>query len=136
MGKLALALCVLAGLAGACGHPAQSSTLANQTSGPAADARLVGTWRETWGTPGATDVAYHDEYQVLLDHGQATVVPVSDHSDRIDSVTIHGDDLELVIHTSFDVRYQLHLAADGASMSGTATTPDKTVPIRWERITP
>jgi hypothetical protein len=96
---------------------------------------VVGSWREFWGVPGETDVDYHDEYKVAYEGDKPFVVPLNqEHADAINSVTIDGDDFDLVIHTSFDVHYKLHLDPGGATMTGTATTPDRTVPIRWERI--
>ncbi|HVV86214.1 MAG TPA: hypothetical protein VHE35_24330 [Kofleriaceae bacterium] len=104
------------------------------TDAPARKSPL-GTWREFWGVPGETDVDYHDEYQVGASGGKVFVVPMgASHSDEVKSVSIDGDDFDLVLHTSFDVHYKLHLDAGGDSMTGTATTPDKTVPIRWERM--
>jgi hypothetical protein len=102
---------------------------------PAPPPTVVGSWREFWGIPGETDVEYHDEYKVGYEGDKPFVVPLGqDHPDVINSVTITGDDIDIVIHTSFDVHYKLHLDPGGATMSGTATTPDKTVPIRWERL--
>jgi hypothetical protein len=130
--------------AAACGGgsstPAPATPIANTpspaTATVAARPTVLGKWREYWGTPGETDVTYHDEYEVGDKDGQPYVVPLAqDHPDVINTVTIKGDDLDLVIQTAFEVHYQLHLDAGGATMSGTATTPDKTVPIRWERIT-
>jgi hypothetical protein len=138
------ALVALVGLAAACGGgnapppAAPTNTPPDTTTKPvvAAPATVVGSWREFWGTPGETDVTYHDEYKVDYEGGKPFVVPINqDHADKINSVTINGDDLDLVIETAFEVHYQLHLDPGGATMSGTATTPDKTVPIRWERIT-
>lgn len=135
------ALVALVVLVAACGGanppPAQPSTSPPTTTAAAAAEQLtvVGSWREFWGVPGKSDVEYHDEYQVGYDGERPFVLPLNkEHADAINSVTIDGDNVDLVIHTSFDVHYQLHLDRGGASMTGTATTPDKTVPIRWERI--
>ena len=85
--------------------------------------------------PGETDVTYHDEYRVTLDGGQAVVTAISeDHADPITAVAVDGDQLDFVTHTSFDIHYHLKLDTTGAGMDGTATTPDKVVPIHWERI--
>ena len=133
-----LAVLFLASLGAACAH---SSSAPPAGPGPAPlvaeQQSVVGNWREFWGVEGETDVTYHDEYQVGMNGAQAFVVPMNQEDpDQINTVAIDGDSLDLVIHTSFDVHYLLHLDAGGATMSGTATTPDKTVPIRWERIVP
>jgi hypothetical protein len=100
-----------------------------------ADARMAGLWREFWGIPGETDVTYNDEYLIKLDDQRILVIPQSsDHQDTIISVAIDGDDLDLVLHTTFHVHYRLHLDPDGRTLRGTAETPSKTFPIRWERI--
>jgi hypothetical protein len=130
---------VLLALVAACGGSTKTSSPPAAPSNTAADeahATVVGSWREFWGTPGETDVTYHDEYKVEYQNGQPVVVPLKeDHPDVINAVTIDGDNLDLRIQTAFEVHYQLHLDPGGATMSGTATTPDKVVPIRWERIT-
>lgn len=134
LSKLILVLGLLTGAgasAAGCSHPTPAAPQVAEDG-----AHLVGTWREFWGAPGETDVTYHDEYQVTFADGVAGVVSMSDHPDEIKSVTIDGHSLDLVIHTAFDVHYQLHLEADGNNLTGTATTPDKVVPIRWERVTP
>jgi hypothetical protein len=111
------------------GRPADST--------PAASTSPLGLWREQWGIPGETDVTYHDEYEVGSRDGQLYVLPRNqEEPDEIQSVRIEGDVLDMVIHTSFDIHYVLRMDPGGASMSGTATTPDKVVPIRWDRIGP
>ena len=100
-----------------------------------ADARMAGLWREFWGIPGETDVTYNDEYLIKLEDRRILVIPQSsDHQDTIVSVSIDGDDLDLVLHTTFHVHYRLCLDPDGRTLRGTAETPSKTFPIRWERI--
>ncbi len=100
-----------------------------------ADARMAGLWREFWGIPGETDVTYNDEYLIKLEDRRILVIPQSsDHQDTIVSVSIDGDDLDLVLHTTFHVHYRLRLDPDGRTLRGTAETPSKTFPIRWERI--
>jgi hypothetical protein len=134
------ALVALAGLLAACATAARPPAQPENTTPPTATVAaerptVVGHWREFWGTPGETDVDYHDEYQVGYDGGRPFVLPVNqEHADDIQSVTIDGDTLDLVIRTAFEVHYQLRLDPGGATMSGHAITPDKTVPIRWERI--
>lgn len=125
---IALTFAVVAPALGCGGKPAPA---APSEARPA----QLGAWREFWGVEGETDVTYHDEYEVAMSGGQPVVRPRNqEHPDDIRSVRIDGDAFDLVIHTSFDVHYQLRLDPGGDSMSGTATTPDKTVPIRWERI--
>lgn len=130
----------LAALASGCpGKPAPQDPISGRPADntPVVEASPLGLWREQWGIPGETDVDYHDEYEVGMDNGRAYVIPRSqEHPDEIQSVRIEGDTLDLVIHTSFDIHYVLRLDPGGASMSGTATTPDKVVPIRWDRVGP
>lgn len=96
---------------------------------------VYGTWIELWNYPGESDLDYQDQYKVDLVDGKPTVEPyMQEHPDEIVSVNVQGDNLDLVIHTSFDVHYQLRLDADGASMTGTATTPERVIPIRWNRV--
>lgn len=103
---------------------------------PSEPATVVGRWREFWGVEGQTDVVYHDEYEVGYDGDVPFVLPLNqEHPDKISRVTMNDNALDLVIETAFEVHYQLRLDPGGASMSGTATTPDKQVPIRWQRIT-
>ncbi len=129
----ALLVLALVGLGGGC----PSHTAPGPSAPAAVQKSVVGNWREFWGVDGDTDVTYHDEYQVGLNGDHGFVLPMNqEHPDQINTVTIDGDSLDLVIHTSFDVHYQLHLDAGGDSLSGTATTPDKVIPIRWERIAP
>ncbi len=134
------AVVALVGLAAACGGatppPVQpSSTPPTTAAVPAQRPTVVGKWLEFWGKPGETDVAYHDQYQVGYDGDKPFVRPLDQaHADVINSVTIDGDNVDLIIRTSFEVHYQLHLDPGGDSMTGTATTPDRTLPIRWERI--
>jgi|JI10StandDraft_1071094.scaffolds.fasta_scaffold24069_2 hypothetical protein len=126
--SLLVGLAGLTGLTGACHHPKAAVA-------PHAPPTLAGDWREFWGVPGETDVTYHDEYRVALDGGQAVVTAISeDHADPITAVAVDGNQLDFVTHTSFDIHYHLKLDATGAGMDGTATTPDKVVPIHWERI--
>jgi hypothetical protein len=118
-----------------CAGKAKSEPTIGGNGPAAAAASPVGSWREFWGVPGETDVTYHDEYRVWMEGGEAHAAPMNqEHPDEIQSVRIDGDNLDIVIHTSFDVHYQLRLEPGGAALTGTATTPDKTVPIRWERI--
>ena len=99
------------------------------------DGRMAGLWREFWGIPGETDVTYNDEYLIQVDGRRVLVVPQSsDHQDTIVSVSIDGDDLDLVLRTSFEVHYRLRLDPDGNTLRGNAETPSKSFPIRWERI--
>jgi hypothetical protein len=105
---------------------------------PAAPATIAGEWKEYWGIEGQTDVDYHDVYRVeLADDGSVRVWLVGAHKEQeiVDEAYVDGT-LTFMLTTSFQVHYALRLEPDGDWLTGSATTPKQTVPIRWERLSP
>jgi hypothetical protein len=136
-GVVAIVVAVLVLFGAACAGSKAGPTVGNQPGQRAAvtAADVVGNWREHWGIPGQTDVTYHDKYRVSLDGGALSVRPSGEgQQESIEAARLDGDTLHVVIRTAFEVRYELRLEPDGNTLLGTATTPDKVVPIRWERI--
>lgn len=136
-GALAILVSVLVLAGAACAGSKAGPGVGNQPGQRAGvtAADVVGNWREHWGIPGQTDVTYHDEYRISSDGGALSVRPSGEgQQENIEAARLERDTLHVVIRTSFEVRYELRLQPDGNTLLGTATTPDKTVPIRWERI--
>jgi hypothetical protein len=96
---------------------------------PARAAALAGTWKEHWGD-GA--LGYNDTYRVRVSGDTVTVEPIGA-SYEIREVRAGAGTLSFVQQTAFEVRYELRLDARG-ELVGTATTPEGTYPIRWERL--
>lgn len=95
----------------------------------------IGHWKEYWAYGQETDVNYNDEYTVY-DQDGTIHVRLDKESDESNMSGVDFTDGELIFTqtTSFDVNYRLKPSADGKLLEGTATTPENTYPIRWERI--
>ena len=100
-------------------------------SAPAGDAAIDGRWKEFWAPGQETNVTYHDIY-LISTSGTLSVRLEKEGGDLRDSSFADGW-LSFTQKTSFDVKYRLKLSSDGKTLEGTATTPSKTVPIRWEK---
>ncbi|MGA9115712.1 MAG: hypothetical protein WB626_02945 [Bacteroidota bacterium] len=97
-------------------------------------ATVAGEWKEHWGTPGQTDVTYNDRYRVTL-AGSTVDVRILEKDQRIFDERLEGNVLMFSQRTdAWVVRYELTLQPDGRWLSGTATTPEKIVPVKWERV--
>ncbi len=139
MRRLALALTVTFA---ACSHtPRELPTVRPLPASPRPEVVVVnhptiaGFWRETWGIEGQTDVSYHDEYRIWFEDGEPRLEPLShQHPDEVTSVVVRGSDVDIDLRTSFAIHYHLTLSADGSVLRGTATTPELTETIRWERL--
>jgi hypothetical protein len=94
---------------------------------------IAGAWKEYWGIPGETDVTYHDEYRIALRKDGVVMVEILNRDHRIERVAYQNGRLTFVLQTTFAVEYDLALDPDDGWLKGTATTPEKTVPIKWER---
>lgn len=95
---------------------------------------VAGMWKEFWAPGQQTDVTYHDEYEVSVsESGSVSVKLKNTDGANISGAEFSAGVLTFTQKTSFEVRYQLRLSSDGSVLEGTATTPAKTVPIRWER---
>ncbi|MFO0868184.1 MAG: hypothetical protein U0935_04490 [Pirellulales bacterium] len=95
---------------------------------------FVGQWREHWGIPGETDVTYHDQYRVSQDESGAIQVIILDRKQTIKDVRVDRDTLTFTQHTDrYVVKYSLTIRPDHKWLIGTATTPKKVVPVKWER---
>jgi hypothetical protein len=107
-------------------------------SAPALGA-YCGGWQETWGVNEVTDVTYHDIYLVDLRGSALTfAAPGQPHYDfrRVELLADHLE-VELVNRSSgldFVIVYDMVMDRDGQAMQGVATTPEKRVTIRWDRI--
>ena len=96
---------------------------------------VAGVWSENWGTPGKTDVTYHDRYQVTQTMDGAVKVQILNRNQRIFDERFDGTVLTFKQRTdAFIVHYSLTLQQDGMSMVGTAVTPKKGYKIVWERM--
>ena len=118
--QLAAGLDVYAG-----GAPEAAAASAQSESG------LAGRWMEFWAPGQATDVSYHDIYLVSADGGLR--VRLEKDGGAMSDVMYADGWFTFTQKTSFDVKYRLKLSSDGLKLEGTAATPNKTVPIRWER---
>jgi hypothetical protein len=95
---------------------------------------IAGEWKEHWGTPGQTDVTYHDEFRVELRKDGQVSVKILNREQAIDQVTYKGGRLKFVLHTTFAIEYDLALDAEDGWIKGSATTPEDAYPIKWERM--
>lgn len=96
---------------------------------------ITGDWKEYWGTPGKTDVTYHDRYRISRTSSSAYEVKILNRKQRIYGEHYDGRTLRFSQRTNaFVVKYSLSLRKDGRWLIGTATTPKKTVDIKWQRI--
>ena len=95
---------------------------------------VLGEWKEHWGTPGQTDVTYHDRYRVTQTRDGNVKVQILSRNQRIYDEKLDGTLLTFTQRTdAFVVKYSLTLQQDGSWMVGTATTPQKVVKVKWER---
>jgi hypothetical protein len=100
----------------------------------AAPASVLGEWQEYWGTPGETDVTYHDQYSVTQADDTAIKVTILNRKQLIINERVENNTLTFTQHTdNYVVRYSLTLQPDNKWMVGTATTPYKVVNVKWER---
>lgn len=96
---------------------------------------IVGEWKEYWGIPGETDVTYNDQYGIVRTPDGKLKVSILNRNQSIWDERMDGGILTFKQRTdAFIVAYELKLQSDGKWLIGTATTPYKTVPIRWERL--
>ncbi len=86
---------------------------------------------EFWAPGQETDVSYHDIYLITTSGGLN--VRLEKEEGGFTDVKFGSGWFTFTHKTAFDVKYRLKLSADGSKLEGTATTPAKTVPIRWER---
>ncbi|HOU90119.1 MAG TPA: hypothetical protein PLU22_03690 [Polyangiaceae bacterium] len=102
-------------------------------------AAYCGGWQETWGVNEVTDVTYHDIYLVDLRGSALTfTAPGQPHYEfrRVELLADHLE-VELVNPSSgmdFVIVYEMVMDPDGEAMQGVATTPERRVSIRWDRI--
>jgi len=133
-----LLLCgVVAAMAFACSECCVPEASGGTKRGPeaSATASAVGEWKEHWGTPGQTDVTYHDRYKVTRTTGSKLKVAIVSRKQRIWEERFVDGLLTFTQHTdTYVVKYSLKLRPDGKWLVGTATTPKKVVPVKWERL--
>ncbi len=95
---------------------------------------VLGEWREHWGTPGQTTVTYHDLYRVYQASDGSIKVQIINRNQKISSENLNGSLLAFTQQTdAYTVRYLLNLQQDGKWLAGTATTPNGTYNVKWER---
>jgi hypothetical protein len=112
---------------------ADASSLGNAQGAVAASFR--GKWKEYWGTPGQTDVTYHDLYRVDQSDDMKIKVTVLSRKQWIHDESIDQSTLTFTQHTDYYmVKYSLTMQPGNQWMIGTATTPKKIFPVKWERI--
>jgi len=100
----------------------------------AATVSVVGEWKEYWGTPGQTDVTYHDQYRVSQADDTTIKVTILNRNQLITEERLEKNTLTFTQRTdAYIVRYSLTLQPDNKWMVGTATTPKQVVDVKWER---
>lgn len=109
-------------------RPVRWTRSAGRASGLSA---IEGRWMEFWAPGQETDVTYHDIYLITVSGGLN--VRLEKEEGGLSDIKYENGWLSFTQKTAFDVKYRLKLSADGSKLEGTATTPSKTVPIRWER---
>lgn len=97
---------------------------------------LFGEWREIWDPGQPTDVTIHDEYRIRPGAAPGEVeVIIQNRSQLIEKVQLADGVLTFSQHTdSFVVDYRLEQGNDANTLNGTATTPARAYPVRWERM--
>jgi len=95
---------------------------------------VITEWKEYWGTPGETNVTYHDQYRITQTSGGNVKVEILNRNQKTSNERLEGNVLTFTQHTdTFVVQYSLTLQPDGKWMVGTATTPKKVVNVKWEK---
>ncbi len=123
---------LVAALVLACWAPASGAASKDQEA--KAEATAAGEWKEYWGTPGETDVTYHDQYRVTVAADGGVKVVIINRDQKIFEERLTGSLLTFKQRTdAFVVEYSLALNPDGSWLIGTATTPVKTYGVKWER---
>lgn len=96
---------------------------------------MFGEWREIWDPGQPTDVTVHDQYRIRagVEPGSVEVV-IQNRNQLIEQVRLEDGELTFSQHTdNFVVRYALKLGDNANVLTGTATTPARPYPVRWER---
>jgi hypothetical protein len=95
----------------------------------------VGEWSETWGTPGETDVTYHDTYVISVEAGKLAITSPGRPKYHFLHIAVDGRRLVVKLENNRTViDYDLRLDADGAKLVGRAkTNRGADVPIVWDR---
>jgi uncharacterized protein YegP (UPF0339 family) len=102
---------------------------------PKATATFAGDWSETWGTPGQTDVTYHDHYRISQAGDGTFRVTILNRNQRITDERVENNTITFTQKTdAFLVKYSLALQPDGQWLIGTATTPKQVVNVKWQRV--
>lgn len=95
---------------------------------------VITEWKEYWGTPGETNVTYHDQYRITQTSGGTVKVEILNRNQKTSNERLEGNVFTFTQHTdAYVVQYSLTLQQDGKWMVGTATTPKKVVNVKWER---
>jgi len=96
---------------------------------------IIGDWSEQWGTPGETDVTYHDQYRITQTADGGVNVQILHKNQSIFNVRFENNLLTFSQKTdAFVVKYALTLHQSYNLLSGTATTPKKAYDIKWTRV--
>ena len=96
---------------------------------------IFGEWQETWDPGQPTDVTIHDQYRIRagIEPGSVEVV-IQNRNQLIEQVRLTDGELTFSQHTdNFVVRYALRLGDNENVLNGTATTPARAYPVRWDR---
>lgn len=98
---------------------------------------FLGDWSEHWGTPGKTDVTYHDQYRISRDDSGGVKVTILNRDQLIKDARIENNTLKFTQRTdTYIIRYSLTLRPDKKWLVGTVVTPKKVVNVKWKRTTP
>jgi hypothetical protein len=113
----------------------QISTAPEEARAPARAAIVAGSWSETWGVGGETDVAYHDVYEIK-GSGTALAIACPARPNYVfQKISLEGDRLVVQIENrGLVIDYDLRLHPSGTKLVGRAKTSKGTdVPIVWDR---
>jgi hypothetical protein len=115
--------------------PCFSADYAGEGAQGVTSASFVGEWSEHWNPSGQTDVTYHDHYKVSQEDNGTIKVTILNRKQLIKDEHIEKDTLTFTQHTDrYVVKYSLTIQPGNKWMIGTAITPKKVVPVKWERI--
>lgn len=98
--------------------------------------RVVGTWVETWGEPGNSDVDYHDVYELRVENHRLVITCPEKPMYTFERVTFDGKRLFVRLENSgVVIKYALDYERAVRRFRGSAATSrGNNVPIVWELL--
>lgn len=86
------------------------------------------------GTPGQTDVTYHDQYKISQDGNGTIKVTILNRDQLIKDERVEKGTLTFTQRTdAYVVKYALTIQPDNTWLIGKAATPKEVFPVKWER---